>query len=101
MEVTTYGSAQPQAAPALQLPSAPLLFGLAVLVGAYLTSVRTFLLNYHLTRCGRFLLYKFPLCWCSSTWSIIHIHGELAITTSTRCAFAALALQHRLLRMPW
>lgn len=49
VEVTTSQPMQPRPA-ALQAPSVPLLFGLAVLFGAYFSAVATFLRNFHLTR---------------------------------------------------
>ena len=49
MEVTTFQPTQPRPA-ALQATSVPLLFGLAVLCGAYVSAVATFLRNFHLTR---------------------------------------------------
>ena len=50
VEVTaTYQPVQPRSA-ALQAPSVPLLFGLAVLFGAYFSAVASFLRNFHLTR---------------------------------------------------
>lgn len=49
VEVTTYQPMQARPA-ALQAPSVPLLFGLAVLCGAYVSAVATFLRNFHLTR---------------------------------------------------
>ncbi|KAK9842010.1 hypothetical protein WJX81_004190 [Elliptochloris bilobata] len=49
VEVTTFGPVQTRPAALGLAPSVPLLFGLAVLCGAYFSAVATFMRNYHLT----------------------------------------------------
>jgi hypothetical protein len=50
VEVNTFGPARPAPAPAVHAPALALLFSVALLAGAYLSSAALFLRNYHLTR---------------------------------------------------
>ena len=50
MEVNTFGPTPARPAPAVHAPALALLFSVALLAGAYVSSVALFLRNYHLTR---------------------------------------------------